>query len=335
MKVQVLVSKPKSLDITLNEMMEKWHMLELIPGLECHFYTYDKSLTSEEISNIIDSDTEAVIGVYLRKDLITEDFFIKHPKLKYMAGMAHGYEEFDVELTHKYGVTITNTAYGASTIAEFAFALLLDICHKVELHSSYVKTHDWVNDPSPRYMFGLSDQIELNGMTFGIIGLGKIGYHAALIAKGFGMNVISFNRHLKTGAEYDLIEQVSLDEVLSRSDVISLHTPLTDATKNIINKESIAKMKDGVILINTSRGGLINEDDLVNALNSGKIYAAGLDVISEEPPRHDLGILHCENATITDHIAYLPKTSRLRSVSVAISNFKAYLDGCPTSVINK
>ena len=94
-------------------------------------------------------------------------------------------------------------------------------------------------------------------------------------------------------------------------------------------------MKDGVILINTSRGGLINEDDLVNALNSGKIYAAGLDVISEEPPRHDLGILHCENATITDHIAYLPKTSRLRSVSVAISNFKAYLDGCPTSVINK
>ena len=117
MKVQVLVSKPKSLDITLNEMMEKWHMLELIPGLECHFYTYDKSLTSEEISNIIDSDTEAVIGVYLRKDLITEDFFIKHPKLKYMAGMAHGYEEFDVELTHKYGVTITNTAYGASTIA--------------------------------------------------------------------------------------------------------------------------------------------------------------------------------------------------------------------------
>ena len=122
MKVQVLVSKPKSLDITLNEMMEKWHMLELIPGLECHFYTYDKSLTSEEISNIIDSDTEAVIGVYLRKDLITEDFFIKHPKLKYMAGMAHGYEEFDVELTHKYGVTITNTAYGASTIAEFAFS---------------------------------------------------------------------------------------------------------------------------------------------------------------------------------------------------------------------
>ena len=308
MKVQVLVSKPKSLDITLNEMMEKWHMLELIPGLECHFYTYDKSLTSEEISNIIDSDTEAVIGVYLRKDLITEDFFIKHAKLKYMAGMAHGYEEFDVELTHKYGVTITNTAYGASTIAEFAFALLLNICHKVELHSSYVKTHDWVNDPSPRYMFGLSDQIELNGMTFGIIGLGKIGYHAALIAKGFGMNVISFNRHLKTGAEYDFIEQVSLDEVLSRSDVISLHTP---------------------------RGGLINEDDLVNALNSGKIYAAGLDVISEEPPRHDLGILHCENATITDHIAYLPKTSRLRSVSVAISNFKAYLDGCPTSVINK
>ena len=184
-------------------------------------------------------------------------------------------------------------------------------------------------------MFGLSDQIELNGMTFGIIGLGKIGYHAALIAKGFGMNVISFNRHLKTGAEYDFIEQVSLDEVLSRSDVISLHTPLTDATKNIINKESIAKMKDGVILINTSRGGLINEDDLVNALNSGKIYAAGLDVISEEPPRHDLEILHCENATITDHIAYLPKTSRLRSVSVAISNFKAYLDGCPTSVINK
>lgn len=334
MKVQVLISKPKSSDITLEDMTERWHMLESVPGTECHFYIYDKSLSSDEISDIIDADTEAVIGVYLRKSLITEEFFKKHPKLKYMAGLAHGYEEFDVELTHRYGVTITNTAYGASTIAEFAFALLLDICHKVELHNTYVKTHDWVNDKAPNYMFGLSDQIELNGLTFGIIGLGKIGYCAAKIANGFGMKVISYNRHTKKGEEYDFIEQVSLPELLSRSDVISLHTPLTAETKEMINRNTISEMKDGVILINTSRGGLIAEQDLVDALNSGKIYAAGLDVISEEPPRHDLAILHCDNATITDHIAYLPKTSRLRSVAVAISNFRAFLEGHPVSVIN-
>ncbi len=334
MKIQVLVSKPKSDDITLEEMLEQWHMLDNIEGADARFYTYEGGLTSADISRIVAPDTEALIGAYLRKDLLTEEFFQTHPRLKYIAGLAHGYEEFDVALTRRYGVTVTNTAYGASTIAEFAFALLLDICHKVELHDNYMKTHDWVNDKHPRYMFGMSHQVELFGLTFGIIGLGKIGLCAANIAKGFGMKVIAYSRHVKQGSEYAFIEQVSLEELLERSDVISLHTPLTEQTRGMINRNTISRMKDGVILINTSRGGLIVEADLVTALNSGKIYAAGLDVISEEPPRHDLPILHCPNATITQHIAYLPKTSRMRSVSVAIDNFASYLKGEPKSVVN-
>lgn len=336
MKVQVFLSKPKSDDITLAEMIEHWSVLtEVIPQAELQIYTYEKRISPEECISLIDPDTDAVLGVFLAKRFLCEELFKTHPKLKYIAGGAHGFEEFDVELTKRYGVTITNTVYGANTIAEFAFALLMDICHKIGVHDDYMKTHDWANDPAPQYMFGLTRQLELNGMTFGVLGLGQIGLCAARIANGFGMKVISYNRHKKEGPEYSFIEQVSFEELLERSDVLSLHTPLTSQTRYIINKETISKMKDGVILINTARGALIDEPALVDALNSGKIYAAGLDVISEEPPRSDLPILHCNNATITAHIAYLPKTCRMRAVSIAINNLKNYLDGHPTSVVNK
>lgn len=335
MKTIILVNKPGGSDITLEETLQQWEQIKTVPGIEPVIKVRKERLSTEEWSAIIDSDAEAVLGVFLKKDLITEEFFHSHPKIRYMAGFAHGYEEFDIELTKRHGVTITNTAYGAATIAEFAFALLLDICHKVGVHDHYVKSHDWANDKTPKFMFGLTPQIELNGLTMGIIGLGKIGYHTALIAKGFGMNVISYSRHKKEGAEYDFIRQVSLEELYRQADVISLHTPLTHATKHMINAESIAKMKDGVILINTSRGGLIDENALVAALNSGKVYAAGLDVISEEPPRSNLPIFSAKNVTITDHIAYLPKSSRLRAVDVAIENYRNFLEGHPTSVINR
>ena len=237
-------------------------------------------------------------------------------------------------MTRRYGVTITNTAYGANTIAEYAFALLLDICHNIERQNRYVKDTKWWEPNAPKYMYAIEKQLELYGLTMGIIGLGKIGYCTAKIAHGFGMKVIAYDRSKKTGSDYDFIEQVSIDELYSRADVISLHSPLTSETKGMINKESIAKMKNGVIFINTARGALVNEPDLVEALNSGKIYAAGLDVISEEPPKSDLSILHCDNAKITNHIAWLPKSSRLRQVSLAISNFESYLKGTPVSVIN-
>ena len=334
LKANVLLGKPTSTDISIEEMLHEWEGLDALPGVTYTVKRYETFPTQEEFNALIDEDADAALGVWITKEFINEHFFQTHPKCKYIAGLAHGYEDMDFSVSRKYGVTITNTAYGASTIAEFAFSLLLDICHKIELHSRYVKDTKWWEPNAPKYTYALTKQIELSGLTFGVVGLGKIGWHAARIAQGFGMKVISYNRHVKTGPEYDFIEQVSLDELFARADVISLHTPLNASTQHMINRGSIAKMKDGVILINTARGSLVDEDALVEALQSGKIYAAGLDVISEEPPTRPLPILQQANATVTGHIAWLPKTSRMRQVSLAIDNYRQYLEGHPVSVIN-
>jgi glycerate dehydrogenase len=334
MKALVLLGKPTSTDITIDDMLGQWKALENIPGLEYIIKRYEKFPTIEEFNALIDEDCDAVLGVWITKDFLSEAFFESHPRLKYLAGLAHGYEEIDFEMTRGYGVTITNTAYGSSTVAEYVFALLMDICHNIERQNRYVKEHKWWEPGAPQYMYATEKQLELCNMTMGIIGLGKIGYCTAKIANGFGMKVVAYDKYPKSGSEYDFIEQVSLDELYSVSDVISIHSPLTKESYGMINKDSILKMKDGVIFINTARGSLVNEPDLVEALNSGKIYAAGLDVISEEPPKSDLPILRCSNAKITSHIAWLPKSSRLRQVSLAIDNYKSYLNGNPVSVIN-
>lgn len=333
-KVIALLGKPTSTDITTEEMLHEWEGLGTIPGVTYIVKQYETFPTVEEFNALIDEDADAALGVWITHKFLTEEFFQSHPRLKYLAGLAHGYEAMDFSVSRRYGVTITNTAYGASTVAEYAFALLLDICHKVELHSQYVKETDWSAPDAPKYMYALTKQLELCNMTFGVIGLGKIGWHAASIARGFGMKVIAYSRHKKEGPEYDFIEQVSLDELYARADVISLHAPLNDGTRKMINAESIRKMKDGVILINTARGALVDEAALTEGLKTGKVYAAGLDVLNEEPPVHANALLAQPNATITGHIAWLPKTSRLRQVSLAIHNYQSYLDGKPVSVIN-
>ena len=181
----------------------------------------------------------------------------------------------------------------------------------------------------------LTPQIELYGKTCGIFGLGAIGFAFAKMAQGFGMRVISYSRHKKTDPKYDFIEQVDFDTLLAESDVISIHAPLTPSTEDTFDADAFAKMKDGTILINTARGGLIVEEALVDALQSGKVYGAGLDVIRDEPPKGDNPLLHQDNAAITAHIAWLTRASRLRAIDIAIDNFKAYLRGEPVSVINK
>lgn len=334
MKVNVLLGKPTSTDITTEDMLEQWALLDTIPGVEYEVKKVQGWPSEEEFNSMIDEDCEAVLGCWITKKFINEHFFETHPKCKYIAGGAHGYEQLDWEMTRRYGVTITNTAYGDSTIAEFAFALLMDICHKVSLHSDYIKKTDWLQPDAPKYMYALTKQLELRGMTLGILGLGKIGYHAALIGRGYGMKVIAYSRHKKEGPEYDFIEQVSFDEMLSRSDVISIHAPLNPSTENIINREAFSKMKNGVILINTARGKLVNEEALIEALKSGKVYAAGLDTMVDEPPTKPNELLTMDNTTITGHIAWLPKTSRLRQASLAVDNFRNYLEGHPVSVIN-
>lgn len=335
MKVIVLMSTPENL--TLDDIYNAWHKLDnLDHDLQIKYVLLDKSTTYEDRLKAIDSDAEAVIGLFIKDNVITREFLNEHPKLKYLSTLAHGFGKYDYEATKERNLILTNTIYGDSTIAEYGFALLLDICHNIEIHNNYIK-NVYLNDTSKnkKYTKTFTRQIELYGKTMGIWGLGNIGYCTAKIAHGFGMRVISYSRHKKTGEQYDFIEQVSLDELLEQSDVISLNTPLTANTENMVNKEVINKMKDGVILINTARGKLIVEKDLVEALNNGKIYAAGLDVIRDEPLLEKVPILDCPNAKITGHIAWCTRESRFRAIQMAIDNFNSYLNGNPVSVINE
>ncbi len=333
-KVAVLYTTPSCNDISLDEVLKTWDNLSKIPDVSYRLLHFDGYPSAEEFSSRIDSDTDAVLGAWITPQLINEAFFMTHPKVRYLAGLAHGYQELDWDMTRARGITITNTMYGEYTIAEYAFSLLLDICKQPAFCSSHVKETDWANT-TKRYMAAPVNQVELYQKTFGVIGLGAIGFRAAKMAEAFGMNVIAYNRSKKTESRYDFIRQVSLSEVLEQSDVISLHIALNENTKNLIDRNAISKMKDGAILINTARGGLIEEAALIDALNCGKLYGAGLDVLVHEPPLPDDKLTQCSNALITPHIAWMPKTCRLRQLSMAIDNFTAYLNGSPVSVINE
>lgn len=277
---------------------------------------------------------DAMIGVWITDDMINEEFLTRHPKLKYISTLSHGFGRIDTQACRRHGLTVTNTIYGDVTIAQYAMALLLDICHNVGANDHYYKYDRWLPENQEKRFMALTPQIELYEKTFGIIGLGNIGLWAARMAAGFGMKVIAYSRHKKEGAQYDFIEQVSLEQVLSRSDVISIHCPLTEQTRNLIDEAAFEKMKEGVILINTARGAIIDEPALVNALNSGKVYAAGLDVVAGEPLTKPCELMKCENTKITEHIAWMPVESRIRSIKIACENFLNWKAGHPTSVVS-
>lgn len=336
MKIVIIQEKIIQPDITAEELTAKWKELESIPCKEHLELTITDKYPSMDQMDTLVGDADVLFGAWITKELINENFFKKHPKLKYIATLGHGYESFDYEMTKRYGVTITNTVYGSQTIAEYAFALLMDTCHHVSEHDRRVKTIDWSRKENyPQYCKAVIPQIELYSKTMGVVGLGAIGFAFAKMAYAFGMHVISYSRSIKSGEKYSFVEQVdSLDELLSRSDFISLHLS-ENGNYHVINEDTISKMKDGVILINTARGILIDEQDLANALERGKIRAAALDVLTDEPPIYGTPLLKAPNCTITGHIAWLTRESRFRAIDMAISNFKNYLAGKPTSVINK
>jgi glycerate dehydrogenase len=324
-----------SSDITWDEMANEWKKIKEIDGVDYEIIDYTDFRTSgKTLSERIPADADAIFGIWISAQYLFEDFFVTHPRLKYIGGLSHGYGDADFAMTRRHGVVITNTAYGDTTIAEYAFALLLALFHRVELHSDYVKNTKWWEPDPPRYMYAITPQIELAGKTFGVVGLGKIGLCAAKIARGFGMTALGNSRGKKTGPEYDGVEQVSLDEIYARSDIISVHAPATAQTAKLLDAAAFGKMKDGVVILNTSRGSLIDEDALYAALQGGKVSAAGLDVLAEEPPTKPNPLLTHPNVLATAHIAWLPKSSRMRQVTLAIKNYRAYLDGTPVSVIN-
>ena len=338
-KVVVFQGDPGTIDLTREEMVEEWkRVLDRIPQIgEYRIVDPEKKrMTFEDYSMKI-SDADAALGIWIHGGVIKEELFQAHPKLKYIATLGHGFEEFDVAMTRRYGVTITNTVYGDVTIAQYAMALLMNICHNVTLQSDYTKMTYWerkAKDSTAVYNKLLVPQIELYQKTMGIIGLGAIGRWTARMAQGFGMKVIANSRHVKTGPEYEGIEQVSMEELLKRSDVISIHCPHTKETEHLLNREAFSKMKDGVILINTARGAIIDEEALLEALESRKVYMAGLDVVDHEPPVEQIPLMRSPYTFITSHIAWQPRAARLRAVDMAGQNYRFYLEGAPRSVIN-
>ena len=289
---------------------------------------FDRTPADKIIERI--GGSEAVI---VNKVPISEKTLDACPGIKYIGVTATGFNIVDVAAAKSKGIPVTNIpTYGTAAVGQFAIALLLEICHHVGHHSLAVKEGRW--EKNDDWCFWDYPLIELAEKTMGIIGFGRIGQNTGAIAKAMGMKIIAFDEYPNDTGK-SIAEYVSLENLLAESDVISLHCPLFPSTEGIINKESISKMKDGVIIINNSRGPLIVEHDLADALNSGKVYAAGVDVVSIEPIRSDNPLLKAKNCIITPHIAWAPKESRRRLMDIAVNNLKAFKEGNPVNVVNK
>ena len=289
---------------------------------------YDRTPADQVIARI--GAAEIVIT---NKTALTEAVFAACPGIRYVGVLATGYNVVDTEAAKKRHITVTNIpTYGTAAVAQYVFALLLEICHHVWAHSESVKAGEWTS--SSDFSYWKYPLIELADKTLGIIGFGRIGQAAAKIAQALGMKVLAVDERQDESLENDAVRYATLDEMLARADVISLHCPLFPATKGIINRQTIAAMKDGVILINTSRGPLIVEADLRAALESGKVAYAAVDVVSSEPIQADNPLLGAPNCIITPHIAWAPKESRARLMNIAVGNLQAWLDGRPQNVVN-
>lgn len=288
---------------------------------------YDRTPKEEVIERIGDAD-----AVIVNKTPLDRGVFEACLQIKYVGVLATGYNVIDIKAARERGIPVCNIpTYGTTAVAQMTFALLLEICHHIAEHSDAVKKGEWSNNPD--WCFWKYPLMELADKKMGIIGFGRIGQAVGKLAKAFGMQVLAYDANQNESGK-EIGEYVALDELLAQSDVISLHCPLFPETEGIINKKNISKMKDGVIIINTSRGPLIKEEDLADALRKKKVYAAACDVVSTEPILPDNPLLGCYNSIITPHIAWAPKESRQRLMDVAVSNLKAFADGKWTNVVN-
>ena len=256
------------------------------------------------------------------------------PALRYIGVLATGYNIVDLEAASKHGIIVTNIpAYSTLSVAQMVFAHLLNITHHVAQHAERVTNGAWQN--SKDFCFWDSELIELDGLTLGIVGLGNIGRAVARIAQTFGMKVMAYSsKSEETLAEMGIRKAASYEDVFRTADVVSLHCPLNAQTKHLVNAERLALMKPSAILINTGRGPLIDEEALADALNSGKIYAAGVDVLTQEPPRAGSPLIGARNCYITPHVAWATRAARERLDKIAFDNVRAFLDGCPRNVVN-
>lgn len=284
----------------------------------------ESPLIAERISN-----AEIVIT---NKTPISRTTIDKCPNIRLIAVLATGYNVVDYNYAAEKGIPVVNVpTYGTASVSQFSIALLLEICHHIGHHDKTVHEGKWAENAD--WCYWDYPLIELEGKTMGIIGFGRIGQAEGRIAKALGMNVIAYDLYPNESGRV-IADYVTLDELFANSDVISLHCNLTPENTEMINRNNIAKMKDGVILLNNARGQLVNEADLADALASRKVAAAGLDVVSTEPIKADNPLLSVPNCIITPHISWAPKESRSRIMDSTVENIRAFLAGKPVHVIN-
>lgn len=303
-----------------------WSELEKLGSVTAYDRTaYAESpLIAERIG-----DAEIVV---MNKTPISRETIDKCPNIKLIAVLATGYNVVDYNYAREKGIPVVNVpTYGTASVSQFSIALLLEICHHIGHHSESVHAGNWANNAD--WCYWDYPLIELEGKTIGIIGFGRIGQAEGRIAKALGMNVLAYDLFPNDSGR-EIAEYVGLDELYACADVITLHCNLTPENTGMINKESIAKMKDGVILINNARGQLIDEQDVADALNCDKIAAAGLDVVYTEPIRADNPLLKAKNCIITPHISWAARESRQRLMDIAVENLRAFLAGRPVNVVN-
>jgi len=309
---------------TLNPGDLSWDGLSVLGSLTVH----DRTPADKTLERIGDAEL-----VFTNKTPLSKETIGALEKVRFIGVLATGYNIVDVEAAKRKGIVVCNVpAYSTSSVAQFTFALLLEICHHVGDHGAAVKSGAWTE--SPDFCFWRNPLIELADKTLGIVGFGRIGQAVSHIALSMGMRVIYYSRKRSAALENDMLRYTGFDELMSRSDVISLHCPLFDDTRGMINKKTIAKMKDGVILLNTARGPLIVEEDLAEALGSGKVRAAAIDVVSSEPIKKDNPLLAAKNCIITPHIAWAPKEARIRLMNITVENARKFLQGAPVNVVN-
>lgn len=293
----------------------------------------------ESVKKYVDVSNEEIIEKGKEADMIicnsgffNDEMLSKLPNLKYLGLMTTGYNQVDLEAARRNKVTVTNVpTYGTMSVAQHVMALLLEVCSKVGFYNDIVKRTYWKEED--QFMFRVGRQFELDGKTMGILGLGNIGFAVAKMARGFGMKVVSHTKYRNPNFEDEFIEYVTLDELWAKSDVISLNASLSEENVKIINDNTIAKMRDGVIILNAARGQMIDEEALARGIYNGKVYAAGLDTLEHEPPKPNNPLLGLPQCIITPHMAWSTKEARVRIVDIAINNAINYVNGKPINVV--
>lgn len=308
---------------TLNPGDLNWEPLAALGELEVHARTAPGEVLARAAGAQILLTNKTALGA---------GHFANLPALKYVGVLATGYNVVDVKAAATRGIPVTNVpTYGTASVAQLAFAHILNWCHHVAEHAQGVRNGKWC--ASVDFCYQDFPLIELADHTIGLIGLGRIGQATARLAQAFGMHVIAYDTAFAVSPMAG-VQMTPLDQLLGQSDFVSLHCPLTEATAGLIHAGTLAKMKPGAFLVNTSRGALINEPDLAAALNAGTIGGAGLDVLADEPAKSDNPLLSARNCFITPHLAWATRSARQRLLRTAVENAKAFLEGQPRNVVN-